>query len=395
MKARIRQQLEDQRIFVYYFPEEPLAPKDYTTDTKFFVDRSHQPFGVIGSNLVMDGRLRARKYPWGIVDVENPEHSDLQILRDCLMKTNMYNLIDTTNTILYERYRENRLRAGISGEAKGARRSPAKVAALTSDDPIEFMRTEQNLFSRRRDTQFDELELEWQRKVADKEQTLAINKKKLEEYAVENEKRLERQWEELAERTRVFEMEKDKFEVREKQIKSGQVRAAQDKQRWTKQRTSGQSKEYHGNPRVPVPSAGVMDSGDIVQGTDMPRSKTPDPRAVGAMTLKAAVMSSPTAAQATSRRDRHLEDTQGQARRRHTNHPSQNFAKQQPNSNQPDLNRSAGNIIKRHASTKEARSKNKEDMQPKQRTSLLQRLRSRSQEPAFPHRKIYSPLLGN
>ena len=95
MKARIRAQLKEAEIHVYYsacwvdisgqfspnlcehlpnfyhavvhFPdcqETPLAMDtcEYEQDTKFVVDQTQQPFSVIGSNCIMDGRLRARKY---------------------------------------------------------------------------------------------------------------------------------------------------------------------------------------------------------------------------------------------------------------------------------------------------------------------------------------------
>ena len=77
--------------------------------SEHFIDKSKQPFTVVGSNFIMDGRLRARKYPWGIVDVDNPDHSDLKDFRDCLMKTNMYHLIELTNLCLYEKYRARRI----------------------------------------------------------------------------------------------------------------------------------------------------------------------------------------------------------------------------------------------------------------------------------------------
>merc|ERR1712066_633614 len=94
MKSTVRRQLEENKIFAYYFPEEtteqanPLVAREYKKDTKFCNGIEEQPFSVIGSNFMMDGRIRARKYPWGVVDIENVEHSDLRLLRDCIMKTN-------------------------------------------------------------------------------------------------------------------------------------------------------------------------------------------------------------------------------------------------------------------------------------------------------------------
>ena len=36
-----------------------------------------------------DRRVRARQYPWGIVEIENEEHCDFKILRDMLIRTHM------------------------------------------------------------------------------------------------------------------------------------------------------------------------------------------------------------------------------------------------------------------------------------------------------------------
>ena len=51
------------------------------------------PFAIVGSNSVVEvsdagvvKRLRVRKYPWGVVDVENDAHSDFVTLRNCLMR---------------------------------------------------------------------------------------------------------------------------------------------------------------------------------------------------------------------------------------------------------------------------------------------------------------------
>ena len=46
------------------------------------------PFAVVGSTQVIEVRgrkVRGRMYPWGVVEVENPEHSDFIKLRTMLM----------------------------------------------------------------------------------------------------------------------------------------------------------------------------------------------------------------------------------------------------------------------------------------------------------------------
>ncbi|KAF7375272.1 Septin-type G domain-containing protein [Mycena sanguinolenta] len=73
------------------------------------------PFAIVGSeNFVRtrDGRMvRGRAYPWGVVEVDNPEHSDFGLLRKLLVRTNMEELREHTNNVLFEAWRTERLLA--------------------------------------------------------------------------------------------------------------------------------------------------------------------------------------------------------------------------------------------------------------------------------------------
>ncbi|KAF9198129.1 Septin-6, partial [Haplosporangium sp. Z 27] len=74
----------------------------------------HIPFSVIGSDniSVVGGReVRCRTYRWGIVEVENTEHSDFVYLRELLMATCLHDLVETTHNVHYHRHRGDALRA--------------------------------------------------------------------------------------------------------------------------------------------------------------------------------------------------------------------------------------------------------------------------------------------
>ena len=46
------------------------------------------PFAVVGSNTIIEvkgKKVRGRMYPWGVVEVENPDHCDFIKLRTMLM----------------------------------------------------------------------------------------------------------------------------------------------------------------------------------------------------------------------------------------------------------------------------------------------------------------------
>lgn len=60
------------------------------------------PFAVVGSEeeVEIDGEpIRARVYPWGLVEVDNPNHSDFIRLRGAILGFALYHF--TLNSILF------------------------------------------------------------------------------------------------------------------------------------------------------------------------------------------------------------------------------------------------------------------------------------------------------
>ncbi|KAF0768413.1 septin-1 [Aphis craccivora] len=73
------------------------------------------PFAVCGANQLLEVRgkkVRGRFYPWGVVEVENPEHCDFIKLRTMLI-THMQDLQEVTQEVHYENYRSERLAKGV------------------------------------------------------------------------------------------------------------------------------------------------------------------------------------------------------------------------------------------------------------------------------------------
>ena len=58
------------------------------------------PFAVVGSNTIIEGeggkKSRGRKYPWGVVDIENLQHCDFLPLRNMLIKVLFYPKLNIT-----------------------------------------------------------------------------------------------------------------------------------------------------------------------------------------------------------------------------------------------------------------------------------------------------------
>ncbi|KIM29142.1 hypothetical protein M408DRAFT_47559, partial [Serendipita vermifera MAFF 305830] len=71
------------------------------------------PFAVVGSDRevqTVDGRsVRGRAYPWGVIEVDNEDHCDFVKLRQMLIRTNMEELREHTNDVLYENWRSEKL----------------------------------------------------------------------------------------------------------------------------------------------------------------------------------------------------------------------------------------------------------------------------------------------
>ncbi|KAK3697998.1 hypothetical protein QZH41_014370 [Actinostola sp. cb2023] len=110
MKTRVLQEIEDYGIQTYELPEcDTDEDEDFIEQTKQL--RSSMPFAIVGSNTLIEvggQKARGRLYPWGVVEVENPEHCDFSKLRTMLI-THMQDLKEVTQDIHYENFRASAL----------------------------------------------------------------------------------------------------------------------------------------------------------------------------------------------------------------------------------------------------------------------------------------------
>uniref|UniRef100_A0A8C6L696 Septin 4a n=1 Tax=Nothobranchius furzeri TaxID=105023 RepID=A0A8C6L696_NOTFU len=106
-KMKIREDIRQFGVNIYQFPDcDSDEDEDLKTQEQFLKDSI--PFAVIGSNIQVESKgrkFRGRSYPWGVVEVENPVHSDFLLLRNMLVRTHMQDLKDVTREIHYENYR--------------------------------------------------------------------------------------------------------------------------------------------------------------------------------------------------------------------------------------------------------------------------------------------------
>lgn len=70
------------------------------------------PFAMISGTerkIIDQVEHKIRAVPHGIIEVDNPEHSDFMILRTCLLGACLQDLKDTTHSVFYEKYRTDML----------------------------------------------------------------------------------------------------------------------------------------------------------------------------------------------------------------------------------------------------------------------------------------------
>lgn len=108
LKARIIEELRANDIQIYQFPVDDDTVRQSNESFNKIV-----PFAVIGSTDFVtreNGKqVRARKYPWGIVEVENEEHCDFVKMREALLRLNIDALRERTHEVMYENYRKQKL----------------------------------------------------------------------------------------------------------------------------------------------------------------------------------------------------------------------------------------------------------------------------------------------
>ncbi|KAF9380495.1 hypothetical protein CPB97_008294 [Podila verticillata] len=110
-KKRIMEDIEHHNIPIYNFPYDPEEDDEETIEENSEL-RSLLPFALIGceEEIMVNGRkVRARQYPWGIVEVDNSQHCDFAKLRFALLSSHLQDLKEITHDYLYENYRTEKL----------------------------------------------------------------------------------------------------------------------------------------------------------------------------------------------------------------------------------------------------------------------------------------------
>lgn len=153
------------------------------------------PFAVVGANTevqVGNGRkVRGRRYPWGIIEVDNEDHCDFVKLRQMLIRTHMEELKEHTSNVLYENYRSDKL------TALGVTQDPSVFKEV---NPAVKQEEERALHEQKLAKMEAEMKMVFQQKVAEKESKLRQSEEELYARHKEMKDQLEKQRLELEEK---------------------------------------------------------------------------------------------------------------------------------------------------------------------------------------------------
>ncbi|KAF6207423.1 hypothetical protein GE061_018665 [Apolygus lucorum] len=198
-KKQILNEVAQHKIKIYEFPE--TEDNEEKPIGKKLKDRI-PIMAVVGSNTIveMDGkRVRGRKYPWGVAEVENLEHSDFIALRDLLIRTHLQDLKDVTNNVHYENYRCRKL-AGLGQDSKQPRAYFKNPLAQLEEE-----KREHDLKMKKMETEMEQV---FEMKVKEKKQKLKDSEADLQRRHEQMRKSLEAQIKELDDKRKALEAER-------------------------------------------------------------------------------------------------------------------------------------------------------------------------------------------
>jgi cell division control protein 11 len=192
-KKLVMEDIEHYRIPVYNFPYD-IEEDDEDTVEENAELRGLMPFAIVGSEEVVEigGRkVRARQYPWGVVEVDNPRHSDFLAIRSALLHSHLADLKEITHDFLYENYRTEKLSKSVDGISGMYVTIPTVSANDANTDCRDSSMNPEDLASqsvrlkeeqlRREEEKLREIEIKVQREINEKRQELLARESQLKE----------------------------------------------------------------------------------------------------------------------------------------------------------------------------------------------------------------------
>lgn len=174
-RKRVMEDIEYYGIPIYNFPfdMEEDHPDTIAENSEL---RSLLPFAIVSSEdhvpSATGEMVLGRAYPWGTVEVYNPEHCDFARLKGAIFGTHLNDLKEITHDFLYENYRTEKLSRGMPSDY-------AADASLQSEDLMnQSVRLKEEQL-RREEEKLREIELRVQREIMEKRQELLAKEENL------------------------------------------------------------------------------------------------------------------------------------------------------------------------------------------------------------------------
>ncbi|KAF2188031.1 putative septin AspA [Zopfia rhizophila CBS 207.26] len=175
-KKLVMEDIAHYRIPIYDFPYD-IEEDDEDTIEENAELRGLMPFAIVGSEEVVEicGRkVRARQYPWGVVEVDNPRHSDFLAIRSVLLHSHLADLKQITHDFLYENYRTEKLSKSMEG------RDEANYSMNPEDLVAQSARLNE-MHLRQEEEKLREIEVRMQKAIDEKRQELLVRESQLKE----------------------------------------------------------------------------------------------------------------------------------------------------------------------------------------------------------------------
>ncbi|KAF1823868.1 cell division control protein 3/GTP binding protein [Dissoconium aciculare CBS 342.82] len=189
-KQRILADIHHHNIHIFEGPRYELDDEETIAENNEIM--SKVPFAVVGANTEVqtpEGRkVRGRRYPWGVIEVDNEEHCDFVKLRQMLIRTHMEELKEHTNNFLYENYRSDKL------TAMGVAQDPSVFKEV---NPAVKQEEERSLHEQKLAKMELEMKMVFQQKVQEKESKLKQSEEELYARHREMKEQLDRQRQDL------------------------------------------------------------------------------------------------------------------------------------------------------------------------------------------------------
>ncbi|GAA95828.1 uncharacterized protein L969DRAFT_88667 [Mixia osmundae IAM 14324] len=176
-KQRIMEDIEHYDIPIYNFPYDVEEDDEEVIQDNSEL-RAMLPFAIVGAEDEFQAHghtIRGRRYPWGIVNVDDPSHSDFGRLRTVLLSTHLTELKETVHDHHYEVYRTEKLSESVN---KDGSRAGLDASILPEDLANQSVRLKEEQL-RKEEEKLREIELKVQREISEKRQELVAKEESL------------------------------------------------------------------------------------------------------------------------------------------------------------------------------------------------------------------------